>query len=232
MYSYSSPKEYSFDYPKQGVGNNQYVGNAFNLRQLSLKLRLRVVPVPDLNWSSVNSGNYISYRVLLISPKSIADIQDNPIASGYPFADDMFQDIPPEWDFHTPFTFPGNIDHSHSVAHAPPFLLQHPVWQQSFIDRYYIHQDYVSSINLNQAQSFIHVVFKSDRHIIQDLSYWDPEEETNKNALFPWFRVILIPIFFSGLARSLIYSLSPETDQLPLNFFSVEQDIDLYYTDN
>jgi hypothetical protein len=87
-------KEYSFTYHSAGIADDQYIGNAFNLRQLSLKFRYRVIPVLDGNWSSVNSSNFIAYRLLLIGPKSIAGIANPPIESRFPTSSDMFQDIP------------------------------------------------------------------------------------------------------------------------------------------
>jgi hypothetical protein len=120
--SFNNFKEYSFDYPEPGFGDSQYVGNSFNMRQLSLKLHIRMVPALNNQWTQVKGSNYVSYRVLLVSPNSIDGIQDNHIASGFHDTADMFQNLPSDWDFQTPFTFPGMITHNDHVTGAPPFI--------------------------------------------------------------------------------------------------------------
>ncbi len=107
--------------------------------------------------------------------------------------------------------------------------MQHPVWYQSFIDRYQVHRDFVTSLDLNQSETYIHVKFKSTRYIIQNLEYYDSEAGLNKFALFPWFRVMLIPIFYSGLARSLLLTLAPDKDADPVILFQIDEDYDILY---
>jgi hypothetical protein len=43
---------------------------------------------------------------------------------------------------------------------------------------------------------------------------------------------MLIPIFYSGLARSLLLTLAPDKDADPVILFQIDEDYDIYYTDN
>jgi hypothetical protein len=117
--SYSTSYEWTAAMPTNGTNDDQYIGNAFNVRQLSFKFRLRTLPLIDYSWSSINSSNYISYKLMLLGPKSIADIANGPIFSGFPTPSDMFQDIPEKFEWHTPFTFPGCATHGDSPEAAP-----------------------------------------------------------------------------------------------------------------
>jgi hypothetical protein len=219
--------------PDVGTGDDEYIGNSFNLRQLSFKLELRPVPVVNpSSWQSINSGNYISYRILLISPKSISEISKPDILSAYPEAGDMFQGLPSGYDFHTPFGFPGSSAGQPPAppSDAPAFLLPTSSWQQFFIDRYNILMDFIKEVDLNQSQSTILVRWKSDKCIIQNLPYFSITQDDNEFGLFPWFKVLVIPIYCSGLARSTIFALSPAVQEV--NFLSIRYLTDIYYTDS
>jgi hypothetical protein len=45
--NYSNFFEWNSSYPSEGIGDNQYIGNAFNVRQLSFKIRIRTLPLID-----------------------------------------------------------------------------------------------------------------------------------------------------------------------------------------
>jgi hypothetical protein len=169
---------------------------------------------------------------MLIGPKSIADVNNAPIFSGFPIPNDMFQEIPEKFNWNTPFTFPGCSTHTDTPTAAPPFLLVNPVYEQAFIDRYFIYSSKVIKVNLNTTTNYFKMKFKSDRHIIQAIQIPDPDQ--NVFELFPWFRLILYPIFYTGLARKLIFDLSNEAEDPndPQKLFQYDLQYDLYYTDN
>jgi hypothetical protein len=75
--------------------------------------------------------------------------------------------------------------------------------------------------------------FKSDRHIVQllDAPY---EDEPNTQQLFPWFRLIMFLIYFTGLCRRVVFDLLLDSDdpsELP-NLFQYDVEYDLYYINN
>jgi hypothetical protein len=172
--------------------------------------------------------------MMLLGPKSIADIKNADIFSAFPTPDDMFQGMPEGFNCHTPFTFPGCLTHGDAPTSAPPFALVHPVYEQAFIDRYHIYSSKIVKVNLNSTTNYFKIKFKSDRHIIQDLQY-DEEEDVPILGLYPWFRLIMFPIFYTGLARKLVFDLSndnDEPDEPPQNIFQYDLQYDLYYTDS
>jgi hypothetical protein len=125
----------------------------------------------------------------------------------------MFQGIPQVYNWNSSFTYPGVHNHSEDSSHAYAFLLMHPVYEQSFIDRYTIYHNEVFKINLTSSANYIRVKYKSYRHIVQMLDVPNHQEDDTQTELFPWFRLVMYPIYYSGLCRKLIYDLSPSSDE-------------------
>jgi hypothetical protein len=90
---YSTSAEWSASYPQPRTTDSQYFGNAFRVRQLSFKFRVRTLSLINYSWQTVSGSNYISYKLMLLGPKNLVDIQNAEFFAGFPLHSDMFQNI-------------------------------------------------------------------------------------------------------------------------------------------